>query len=79
MEEAVLPRFNTRFGVTAQVTMKLPIEPWTKCMCLVRILCYKYRRRVARDNIGQIQLAHPTTAARHGTAPSYAGAVVECT
>ena len=69
-----LPRFNRRFGVTAQCPEPalLPLGPESH---LGQILCFKHRRRVARDNTVKyyrhtLQLL-PTQQRR-----SYAGAVV---
>ena len=44
-----LPRFNRRFGVPAQCAESAfrPVEP---CPRLGQVLCFKHRRRVARDN-----------------------------
>ena len=44
-------------------------------MCLERILCFKYRRRVARDNTVRYRCA-PCNCCPARTGPSYAGAVV---
>ena len=69
-----LPRFNRRFGVPAQCPDPafLPLGPESR---LGQILCFKHRRRVARDNTVKyyrhtLQLL-PTQQRR-----SYAGAVV---
>ena len=70
-----LPRFNRRFGVPAQCPEPAfrPLGPESR---LGHILCFKHRRRVARDNTVKyyrytLQLL-PTQQRR-----SYAGAVVE--
>ena len=44
-----LPRFNSRFKVPAQV-LEVAYRAVDGVMCLERVLCLKYRRRVARDN-----------------------------
>ena len=69
-----LPRFNRRFGVPAQCPESAfrPVEPGLR---LGQVLCFKHRRRVARDNTVKyyrhtLQLL-PTQQRR-----SYAGAVV---
>ena len=69
-----LPRFNRRFGVPAQCAESafLPLSPESH---LGQVLCFKHRRRVARDNTVKyyrhtLQLL-PTQLRR-----SYAGAVV---
>ena len=69
-----LPRFNRRFGVPAQCPEPafLPLGPESR---LGQVLCFKHRRRVARDNTVKyyrhtLQLL-PTQQRR-----SYAGAVV---
>ena len=69
-----LPRFNRRFGVPAQCAESAfrPVEPGLR---LGQVLCFKHRRRVARDNTVKyyrhtLQLL-PTQQRR-----SYAGAVV---
>ena len=69
-----LPRFNRRFGVPAQCAESAfrPVEPGLR---MGQVLCFKHRRRVARDNTvkyyrNTLQLL-PTQQRR-----SYAGAVV---
>ena len=47
--EGFLPRFNGRFKVPARES-EVAYRAVTEEMCLERILCFKYRRRVARDN-----------------------------
>ena len=49
MLEHFLPRFNERFKVPAQEP-EVAYRAVDEGMCLERILCFKYRRRVARDN-----------------------------
>ena len=74
MLQQFLPRFNRRFGVPAQCAESAfrPVEPGLR---LGQVLCFKHRRRVARDNTVKyyshtLQLL-PTQQRR-----SYAGAVV---
>ena len=47
--EGFLPRFNGRFGVPARES-EFAYRAVNEEMCLERVLCFKYRRRVARDN-----------------------------
>ena len=47
--EDFLPRFNSRFKVPAQES-EVAYRSVGEEMCLEGILCFKYRRRVARDN-----------------------------
>ena len=47
--QGFLPRFNSRFKVPAQV-LEVAYRAVDGVMCLERVLCFKYRRRVARDN-----------------------------
>ena len=72
--EGFLPRFNGRFKVPAPES-EAAYRAVTEAMCLERILCFKYRRRVARDNTVRyrwrtLQLLPDTDR------PSYAGAAV---
>ena len=50
-----LPRFNRRFGVPPQHPEPAfrPLDPE---LCLEQILCFKHRRKVARDNTIRFQL-----------------------
>ena len=69
-----LPRFNRRFGVPAQCP-EPAFRPLQRDLPLEQVLCFKHRRRVARDNTVKyyrqaLQLL-PTQQRR-----SYAGAVV---
>ena len=69
-----LPRFNSRFKVPAQ-ELEVAYRAVDEGMCLKRILCFKYRRRVARDNT--VRYRWRTLQLLPGTdRPSYAGAVV---
>ena len=70
-----LPRFNSRFKVPAQV-LEVAYRAVDGAMCLERVLCFKYRRRVARDNT--VRYRWRTLQLLPGTdRPSYAGAVVD--
>ena len=69
------PRFNGRFKVPAQES-EVAYRAVDGGMCLERVLCFKYRRRVARDNTVRyrwrtLQLLPDTDR------PTYAGAAVE--
>ena len=69
-----LPRFNRRFGVPPRCPEPAfrPLEPGLR---LVRILCFKHRRRVARDNT--VKFHKRTLQLLPGQQRrSYAGAVV---
>ena len=73
--EGFLPRFNSRFKVPAQES-EVAYRAVDEEMCLQRILCFKYRRRVARDNT--VRYRWRTLQLLPGTdRPSYAGAVVD--
>ena len=70
-----LPRFNSRFKAPAQES-EVAYRAVGEEMCLEGILCFKYRRRVARDNTVRyhwrtLQLLPDTDR------PSYAGAAVD--
>ena len=70
-----LPRFNSRFKVPAQV-LEVAYRAVDGVMCLERVLCFKYRRRVAKDNT--VRYRWRTLPLLPGTdRPSYAGAVVD--
>ena len=75
MLEQFLPRFNRRFRVPPQYP-----EPAFRVLgpqlCLEQILCFKHRRRVARDNTVRFQL-HTLQLLLGREHPSYAGAAVE--
>ena len=69
-----LPRFNRRFGVAAQCP-EPAFRPLPPGLRLEQFLCFKHRRRVARDNTVKFQrhtLQLPPPQQRR----SYAGAVV---
>ena len=75
MLESFLPRFNGRFKVPARES-KVAYRAVNEEMCLERILCFKYRRRVARDNT--VRYRWRTLQLLPGTdRPSYAGAAVD--
>ena len=70
-----LPRFNRRFQVPPQYPEPAfrPLDPE---LCLDQILCFKHRRRVAKDNTVRFQL-HTLQLLPERERPSYAGATVE--
>ena len=73
--EQFLPRYNRRFQIPPQYPEPAfrPLDPE---LCLGQILCFKHRRRVARDNTVRFQL--DTLQLLPGPErPSYAGAAVE--
>ena len=73
--EGFLPRFNGRFKVPARES-EVAYRAVTEEMCLERILCFKYRRRVARDNT--VRYCWRTLQLLPGTdRPTYAGAAVD--
>ena len=73
--QGFLPRFNSRFKVPAQ-ELEVAYRAVDGVMCLERVLCFKYRRRVARDNT--VRYRWRTLLLLPGTErPSYAGAVVD--
>ena len=53
--QGFLPRFNTRFAVPPQCP-EAAYRPLALDVCLDRILCFKHRRKVARDNTVKFQL-----------------------
>ena len=70
-----VPRFNRRFGVPPQRS-ELAFRPLDPEIRLEQVLCFKHRRKVARDNTVKFQsrtLQLLPTPER----PSYAGATVE--
>ena len=73
--EQFLPRFNQRFRVPPQHPEPAfrPLDPE---LCLEQVLCFKHRRRVARDNTVRFQL-HTLQLLPGPERPSYAGAAVE--
>ena len=70
-----LPRFNDRFDVPAQCA-ETAFRSLGPELCLEQILCFKHRRRVAKDNTVRFQL-HTLQLLPGRELPSYAGAVVE--
>ena len=73
--EQFLPRFNRRFQVPPQYPDPAfrPLDPK---LCLEQILCFKHRRRVAKDNTVRFQV-HTLQLLPERERPSYAGAAVE--
>ena len=73
--EGFLPRFNSRFKVPPQKS-EVAYRAVDGGMCLDRVLCFKYRRRVARDNT--VRYRWRTHQRLPGAdRPTYAGAVVD--
>ncbi len=70
-----LPRFNRRFGVPAQCP-EPAFRPLQVDLPLEQVLCFKHRRRVARDNTVKYQ-RHTLQLLPDPKRRSYAGAVVE--
>ena len=69
-----LPRFNRRFGVPAHES-QVAYRALDEGMCMEKTLCFKYRRRVARDNT--VRYRWRTLQLLPGTdRPTYAGAAV---
>ena len=73
--EQFLPRFNRRFRVPPQHP-EPAFRPLVPELCLEQVLCFKRRRRVARDNTVRFQL-HTLQLLPGPERPSYAGAAVE--
>ena len=73
--EQFLPRFNRRFQVPPQHPEPAfrPLDPE---LCLDQVLCFKHRRKVAKDNTVRFQL-HTLQLLPGPERPSYAGAAVE--
>ena len=69
-----LPRFNRRFGVPAQCP-EPSFRPLQVDLPLEHILCFKHRRRVARDNTVKYQ-GHTLQLLPDSKRRSYAGTVV---
>ena len=70
-----LPRFNSRFKVPAQ-ELEVAYRVVDEGMCLKKVLCFKYRRRVAKDNT--VRYRWRTLQLLPGTdRPTYAGAAVD--
>ena len=70
-----LPRFNRRFQVPPQYP-EPAFRPLNPKLCLDHILCFKHRRKVAKDNTVRYQL-HTLQLLPGPERPSYAGAAVE--
>ena len=70
-----LPRFNRRFGVPPQCS-EPAFRPLGQELCLEQVLCFKHRRKVARDNTVRFQL-RTLQLLLAPERPSYAGAAVE--
>ena len=70
-----LTRYNRRFRVPPQCSESAyrPLDP---DLCLEQVLCFKHRRKVARDNTVKFQL-HTLQLLPEPEHPSYAGAIVE--
>ncbi len=73
--EQFLPRYNRRFRVPPQAS-EPAYRPPDSDLCLEQVLCFKYRRKVAKDNTVKFQL-HTLQLLPEPERPSYAGAVVE--
>ena len=73
--ERFLPRFNQRFGVPPQHA-ESAFGSLNPELFLEQVLCFKHRRRVARDNTVRFQL-HTLQLLPGTEHPSYAGAAVE--
>ena len=73
--EQFLPRFNRRFQVPPQHPDPA-FRPLNPELCLDQILCFKHRRKVAKDNTVRSQL-HTLQLLPRPERPSYAGAAVE--
>ena len=70
-----LPRFNEKFGVPAEHS-SVAYRPMESSVALDQILCFKYRRKVARDNT--VKYNWRTLQLLPGKErPSYAGAQLE--
>ena len=73
--EQFLPRYNRRFRVPPQCS-ESAYRPLDSDLCLEQVLCFKHRRKVAKDNTVRFQL-HTLQLLPGQERPSYAGAVVE--
>ena len=72
--EGFLPRLNNRFKVPAQEP-EVAYRAVDGGMCLDRVLCFKYRRRVARDNT--VRYRWRTHQLPCTDRPTYSGAAVD--
>ncbi len=73
--EQFLPRYNRRFQVPPQCS-ESAYRPLGPDLSLEQVLCFKHRRKVAKDNTVKFQL-HTLQLLPEPERPSYAGAVVE--
>ena len=73
--EQFLPRYNRRFRVPPQCP-ESAYRPLGPDLPLEQVLCFKHRRKVAKDNTVKFQL-HAIQLLPESERPSYAGAVVE--
>lgn len=73
--EQFLPRYNRRFRVPPQCP-ESAYRPLGPELSLEKVLCFKHRRKVAKDNTVKFQL-HTLQLLPEPERPSYAGAVVE--
>ena len=73
--EQFLPRYNRRFRVPPQCS-ESAYRPLGSDLHLDQVLCFKHRRKVAKDNTVKFQL-HTLQFLPGPEHPSYAGAVVE--
>ncbi len=73
--EQFLPRYNRRFRVSPQCP-ESAYRPLGSELSLEQVLCFKHRRKVARDNTVKFQL-HTLQLLPEPERPSYAGAVVD--
>ena len=73
--EHFLPRYNRRFRVPPQCS-ESAYRPLGPELSLEQVLCFKHRRKVAKDNTVKFQL-HTLQLLPEPERPSYAGAVVE--
>ncbi len=73
--EQFLTRYNRRFRVPPQCSESAyrSLDP---DLCLEQVLCFKHRRKVAKDNTVKFQL-HTLQLLPEPERPSYAGAIVE--
>ena len=73
--EQFLPRYNRRFRVAPQCS-ESAYRPLGSELSLEQVLCFKHRRKVAKENTVKFQL-HTLQLLPGPERPSYAGAVVE--
>lgn len=73
--EQFLPRYNRRFRVPTQCP-ESAYRPLGSELSLEQVLCFKHRRKVAKDNTVKFQL-HTLQLLPEPERPSYAGAVVD--